>query len=178
MDPTQKSDPGESSSTTDNAPPEPPLSPTSPVSPPYWRSEDSEEQRNLAASFRAKISTGLGPGRILLEDNTEEDSESSRACWARSAQIQDYVIVGKSTGVGALGSYVVFRCTVETHNASSDSFVWYANEDYQGSVITLNKRYSEFEALRENLVQSFPLAQKALPKLPPKSVLSMSLTGR
>lgn len=55
---------------------------------------------------------------IRLEDNTQEDSEQYRACWARSAKIPEWTVIGSAGKVRSLGSYVVFNCDVETANVS------------------------------------------------------------
>jgi hypothetical protein len=95
-----------------------PLSPALPVSPPYWHVEDADQQRDISASLRAGLSRPAG-GRIVLEDHTDEGSDQSRACWAKFARIEESVVIGSTSGVGALGSYVVFNCAVETANVSS-----------------------------------------------------------
>ena len=51
------------------------------------------------------------PSPILLEDHSEEDHELSQSCWAKSAKIDEYVLVSGPTGIGA---YVVWHCTVKT----------------------------------------------------------------
>ena len=48
---------------------------------------------------------------ILLEDHSEESNVLSQGCWAKSATIDEYVLVTGPTGIGA---YVVWHCTVET----------------------------------------------------------------
>ncbi|KAF2754196.1 PX-domain-containing protein [Pseudovirgaria hyperparasitica] len=115
------------------------------IIPPYW----GAHRRTTS-----QISTDNGQ-TIRLEDNTEENSESSRALWAKHVTIDDYVVVdGNLPGVGA---YVVWNCIVET---------------LDGGPMTIRKRYSEFDDLRKKLVQTFPLAEAALPEMPPKSVIS------
>lgn len=56
-------------------------------------------------------------GTIRLEDHTEESSETYNSVWARSVTIDDFTVVGAGVGP-ALGSYVVWNCTVETLNVS------------------------------------------------------------
>lgn len=51
------------------------------------------------------------PHPILLEDHSEEDHELSQGCWAKSATVDEYVLVSGPTGIGA---YVVWHCTVQT----------------------------------------------------------------
>jgi len=60
---------------------------------------------------------------IDLVDQSDEDHEIGRACWASDVSVDDYVVVGGSTGIGA---YVVWNCTVET---------------FKGGSITLRKRF-------------------------------------
>ena len=42
----------------------------------------------------------------------------------------------------------------------------------QGSPMRIRKRYSEFDDLREKLLQTFPRSTAAMPPLPTKSVIS------
>ena len=42
----------------------------------------------------------------------------------------------------------------------------------QGSYMNIRKRYSEFDDFRVQLVSSFPNFEKAVPDLPPKSLIS------
>ncbi|KAL1841585.1 hypothetical protein VTJ49DRAFT_6895 [Mycothermus thermophilus] len=133
--------------------------------------------RNGISGTRARpISTAsaesvLPPGAITLQDNEREDSDEdepgrrsnsselygrdrNRACWARSVQVTDYVMVnGSTTNIGA---FVVWNIRVET---------------LSGTRINIRKRYSEFDDLRRKLVQTFPSFEAAVPALPPKSVL-------
>ncbi|KAL2270860.1 hypothetical protein VTJ83DRAFT_231 [Remersonia thermophila] len=117
----------------------------------------------------------LPPGAITLRDNERDESDDdddddvpgrrsssselygrdrNRACWARSVQVKDYVMVnGSTTNIGA---FVVWNIRVET---------------LSGSRINICKRYSEFDDLRRKLVQTFPNFEAAVPALPPKSVL-------
>ncbi|KAH0291189.1 PX-domain-containing protein, partial [Aureobasidium sp. EXF-3399] len=91
---------------------------------------------------------------IDLVDQSDEDHEIGRACWASDVSVDDYVVVGGSTGIGA---YVVWNCTIET---------------FKGGSITLRKRYSEFDTLRQHLVRAFPLSEASIPELPRKSLVS------
>ncbi|GAD94152.1 IQ calmodulin-binding motif protein [Paecilomyces variotii No. 5] len=85
-----------------------------------------------------------GAAAITLEDHTEDPgAETSRGLWAKSVTIDDYVVVQGKTGVGA----------------------------YVGGPMVLRLRYSEFDDLRQKLLQAFPNSKHALPPLPPKSVL-------
>ncbi|KIW04072.1 uncharacterized protein PV09_04889 [Verruconis gallopava] len=120
------------------------------VSPPYWQT------RARGDSLLSEVDTKRCSGPIRLRDNTEEESDLSNACWARSARIDDYVIVSGSVSKAGLGSYVVWNCTVETLNGGS---------------FKIRRRYSEFDRLRNNLVKTFPHAGAALPEIPPKSLV-------
>lgn len=67
----------------------------------------------------------LPPGAITLQDNEYDDGpdgsnvygrDRNRACWARSVEVKDYVIVnGSTTNIGA---FVVWNIRVETLNVS------------------------------------------------------------
>lgn len=70
--------------------------------PPYWQYQRGTSQ----ASVRSAL-----PAPITLEDHTSEPSEQTKALWAKSVHIDDYVVVaGTRAGVGA---YVVYNCTIE-----------------------------------------------------------------
>ncbi|OQE00188.1 hypothetical protein PENVUL_c056G06798 [Penicillium vulpinum] len=121
--------------------------PVSVVVPPYWRRHEHNPSHASQSSLRAAA-------RITLEDHTADpNSETSRGLWASSVSIDDHVVVRGMTGVG---SYVVWNCTVQT---------------LDGGPIIVRMRYSEFDDLRQRLVDSFPHARSALPALPPKSVI-------
>ncbi|TEA11225.1 PX domain-containing protein YPT35 [Colletotrichum sidae] len=125
-------------------------SPASVTSPPYWMNHHQRSVSNMSAE------SVLPAGAITMHDNEAgEENERSRACWAKSVGIADYVIVnGSTTNIGA---FVVWNIRVET---------------LQGSFMNIRKRYSEFDDLREKLVKSFPNFEAAVPPLPPKSVIS------
>ncbi|KEQ91299.1 hypothetical protein AUEXF2481DRAFT_44293 [Aureobasidium subglaciale EXF-2481] len=91
---------------------------------------------------------------IDLVDQSDEDHEIGRVCWASDVSVDDYVVVSGPTGIGA---YVVWNFTIET---------------FKGGSITLRKRYSEFDTLRQNLVRAFPLSEASIPELPRKSLVS------
>ncbi|KAI0533691.1 PX domain-containing protein [Xylaria digitata] len=132
----------------------------SPVaSPPYWTARGSQDyplghgRTVSSASVDSLIPAGLG---ITLRDN-ENSSTDDRgdACWAKSVEVTDYVIVnGSATNIGA---FVVWNIRVET---------------LSGSYINIRKRYSEFEDLRWRLMRTFPGFEAAVPELPPKSIIS------
>ncbi|KAK1755085.1 Phox homologous domain-containing protein [Echria macrotheca] len=121
--------------------------------------------RRLASNMSAE--SVAAPGAITLQDNECEDGDGSnggndyggrdrnRACWARSVQVRDYVVVnGSTTNIGA---FVVWNIRVETLN---------------GSHMNIRKRYSEFDDLRRRLVQTFPGFDAAVPELPPKNFIA------
>jgi hypothetical protein len=130
-----------------------PVSGSSPITtPPYWYGETRHGRTVSNASYQ---SIGYQrPAQILLEDHSEEDNVLSQSCWAKSATIDEYVLVSGPTGIGA---YVVWHCTVET---------------LKGGDMTIRKRYSEFDQLRADLVRAFPHAEAMIPQLPRKSVVS------
>jgi hypothetical protein len=91
------------------------MSPTI-TSPPYWMTRGpSREPSNVSAEDL--------PGFITLQDNERDDGpggsnvygrDRNRACWARSVQVRDHVLVnGSPTNIGA---FVVWNIRVETLN--------------------------------------------------------------
>jgi hypothetical protein len=83
-----------------------------PLSPPYWHMRlrsDSSLSSNPATSQKRRS------GTIRLEDHTEESAEQYKAVWAKSVSVDDFTVVGAGVGP-AMGSYVVWSCTVETLN--------------------------------------------------------------
>jgi hypothetical protein len=95
----------------------------SPISsPPYW----------LHAHHRAASTTSvesvLPAGAITLQDNEYDDGpngsnvygrDRNRACWAKSVEVTDYVVVnGSATNIGA---FVVWNIRVETLSVSISS---------------------------------------------------------
>ncbi|GAB7344588.1 hypothetical protein MBLNU457_3083t2 [Dothideomycetes sp. NU457] len=117
--------------------------------PPFWN-----KHGRSASSVSYQSISHLRPPNITLEDHSDEDDESGRACWAKHAAVDSWVVISGATGIGA---YVVWNCTVETIN---------------GAPLTIRKRYSEFDHLRNNLVQAFPHVAASIPELPRKSVVS------
>ena len=117
------------------------------VSPPFWNSHG----RSISNVSYQSIHLNIAP--ITLEDHSEEYDEQGKACWARNATVDDYVVVSGPTGIGA---YIVWSCTVET---------------LKGGPFTIRKRYSEFDELRINLVRAFPHSAASIPELPRKSVI-------
>ncbi|ROT34979.1 Phox-like protein [Sodiomyces alkalinus F11] len=126
-----------------------PASATAP--PPYWSRSSSSNPHRRSPSNISNISTesSFPAGAITMRDNEASDQdERNKACWAKSVEITDYVVVnGSTTGIGAF-------------------VVW------NGSFMNIRKRYSEFDELRHRLVMTFPNFSAAVPPLPPKSVIS------
>ncbi|KAK2048172.1 PX domain-containing protein [Colletotrichum somersetense] len=127
-------------------------SPSPVTSPPYWLGH-GHRQRSVSNMSAESV---LPDGAITMHDNEASDVNGrNRACWAKSVEITDYVVVnGSATNIGA---FVVWNIRVET---------------LQGSYMNIRKRYSEFDDLRERLVKTFPNFEAAVPTLPPKSVIS------
>ena len=156
--------------------PSPVVTPSSAVTtPPYWTSSSRTHQRNTSS-----VSVdSLPAGAITLRDNENmEGDDRNNACWAKSVEIVDYIVVnGSTTNIGA---FVVWIIRVETLTvgvtgsiASSrrtgiDADTWPA----QGSYMNIRKRYSEFDEFRGRLILSFPNFEATIPPLPPKSVIS------
>ncbi|KAI0433898.1 PX domain-containing protein [Xylaria sp. FL1042] len=142
---------------TGNANQSPVVSPI--ASPPYWPARSSQDHpsghgRNVStASADSLIAAGLG---ITLQDNENSSfDDRGAACWAKSVEVTDYVIVnGSTTNIGA---FVVWNIRVET---------------LTGSYMNIRKRYSEFDDLRWRLMRTFPGFEAAVPELPPKSLIS------
>ena len=63
------------------------------------------------------------------------------------------------------------RCGSLKTQWHSKFFIWIALISAQGGVMTLRKRYSEFDRLRKCLGRTFPDSKGSLPALPPKSVV-------
>lgn len=76
---------------------------------PYWTATTRQARSSSNVSYD---STGWRKaGQILLEDHSEESHDLSQGCWAKSAIIDDYVLVSGASGMGA---YIVWHCTVKT----------------------------------------------------------------
>ncbi|KAG9231854.1 sorting nexin-like protein [Amylocarpus encephaloides] len=118
------------------------------TSPPYWVRSHQRSFSNISVD-------SIPDGGITLQDNTDGTDSKNEACWAKSVDIEGYVIVnGNRTGIGA---FVVWNIKVDT---------------LRGGTMRIRKRYSEFDDLREKLMQTFPNSEGALPPMPPKSVIS------
>ena len=159
-------------------------SPSSVTSPPYWSSH--ADHRAVKRLSTMSTESALPPGAITLQDNEYDDGpdgsnafgrDRNRACWAKSVEVRDYVVVnGSKTNIGA---FAVWNIRVETLNVRPchrrkfwkwDS--WLINSSSQGSRMDIRKRYSEFDDLRRRLIMTFPNFEAAVPALPPKSVIS------
>lgn len=78
--------------------------------PPFWN-----KHGRSASSVSYQSISHLRPPNIVLEDHSDEDDESGRACWAKHAAVDSWVVISGATGIGA---YVVWNCTVETINGA------------------------------------------------------------
>ena len=107
----------------------------------------------------------LSRGPIALHDNVVEDDdeeEDNHASWAKSVSVTDPRVIRTSGDAKArMGpGYVVWLCRIEPQVAAA-------------APIEVYRRYSEFEGLREELCMAIPqLAQRTIPRLPPKSLVS------
>ncbi|KAK2073746.1 hypothetical protein P8C59_007998 [Phyllachora maydis] len=144
-------------------------SPASVSSPPYWQHTHNQVGGGWNGSSLSVDS--VLPGAIMLQDNEQAEGEGgvsddareagagpgasyardrNRACWARSVEVTDSVLVnGSTTNIGAF-------------------VVW----NIRGSDMNIRKRYSSFDDFRKQLIQTFPSFEAAVPDLPPKSLVS------
>jgi len=122
---------------------------TSPISsPPYWVQSHQRRISNISVET-------IADGAITLQDNTDGEDTKNKACWAKNVYIEDFIIInGSRTNIGA---FVTWNITVET---------------LQGGSLRIRKRYSEFDDLKEQLLQTFPNSRASMPPLPPKSLIS------
>ncbi|CCU81436.1 PX domain-containing protein [Blumeria hordei DH14] len=116
-------------------------------SPSYWI-KPSQRPLSIASVDSADYA-------ITLRDNTKGDSSKQKICWAKSAHIENHVII--SDNRTDIGAFVVWKITVEM---------------MQGGKMYITKRYSEFDRLRQDLVRAYPYFRAAMPTLPRKSVIS------
>ncbi|KAL6852023.1 Phox homologous domain-containing protein [Trichoderma novae-zelandiae] len=115
--------------------------------PPYWPHAFSHQRSVSNVSAESILP-------ITLRDNDNSDDDRNSACWAKSVEITDYIVVnGSNTNIGA---FVVWNVRVET---------------LSGSYMNIRKRYSEFDDFRQKLTSSFPNFKAAVPELPPKSAI-------
>ncbi|RYP12157.1 hypothetical protein DL765_007456 [Monosporascus sp. GIB2] len=143
----------ETSSNAPGAAPDSPIASPAMTSPPYWMHHSGpRHDRSVSNASVESIPTG---GITLRDNEASSVDERGSACWARSVQVTDYVVVnGSATSVGA---FVVYNIRVETLN---------------GSYMNIRKRYSEFDDFRWRLIRTFPGFEAAVPELPPKSIIS------
>ena len=113
----QQAGAGTGTETSSNAPgaaPDSPVASPAMTSPPYWMHHNGpRHDRSVSNASAESIPTGC----ITLRDNeTSSVDERGSACWARSVQVTDYVVVnGSATSVGA---FVVYNIRVETLSVS------------------------------------------------------------
>ena len=149
---------------------------------PLWWTTRPTTRHTRSTSTASQLTIprrGAGATAIALEDHSEDDSSQSRSysCWARSVTVDAHHVVSGNSPLPALsfhhpsssssstaaagplpiGAYVVWHCTIRT---------------LAGGELALRKRYSEFDALRADLVRCFPHAANMIPPLPRKSVVS------
>jgi hypothetical protein len=84
------------------------LSPSSITIPPYWVKSNTHQRTPSNIS-----NDSLPQGAITLRDNeSSEDNDRNNACWAKSVEIIDHIVInGSATNVGA---FVVWIIRVET----------------------------------------------------------------
>jgi len=103
---------------------------TSPVTspettPPYWV---QSHQRSFSNISIESVTAG-----ITLQDNTDGADAKNSACWAKSAYIEDYVLVNeRRTGIGA---FVVWNITVETLRVR----LFFSHYGLQSKMLTQNR---------------------------------------
>ncbi|KAI6891637.1 hypothetical protein D0869_05687 [Hortaea werneckii] len=156
--------------------------PQAAISPPFW----NPHARTLSSASYHSLddrAAAAGPHPISLEDHTTDTAAHppSESCWAQSVTIDSYTILTGPTGIGA---YVVWSCSISvlpqtssTGNATSSTnnnqrSSSSSHPNHHDAILHLRKRYSEFDALRTNLVRSFPHAEAMIPDLPRKSFVS------
>lgn len=147
--------------------------PQAAISPPFW----NPHARTLSSASYHSLDdrAAAGPHPISLEDHTTDTAAHppSESCWAQSVTIDSYTILTGPTGIGA---YVVWSCSIsvlpQTNTTSSTTNHRSSSNPNHNTILHLRKRYSEFDALRTNLVRSFPHAEAMIPALPRKSVVS------
>lgn len=135
------------------------------VVPPYWQRHQRGE--SLISNDSHRLSNPF----IRLVDNTDEPSEQSKGLWAKSAQIDQHVVV-RGTAPG-IGDYVVWTCKVETLNGGTIILRkrYHSHLQLPVEILLSRSRYSEFDKLRRNLVKTFPRSEASIPPLPRKSVV-------
>lgn len=99
----------------------------SPVtSPPYWMNYNTTntntDNHNGSSSYHSRSISNtsvesIPTGGITLRDNENSSlDERGSACWAKSVQVVDYMVV--NGGATSVGAFVVYNIRVETLNVS------------------------------------------------------------
>ncbi|KAI6877901.1 hypothetical protein KC363_g5271 [Hortaea werneckii] len=152
----------------------PEAEPQAAISPPFW----TPHARTISSASYHSLDHATAPHPISLEDHTTDTAPHhiSQSCWAQSVTIDSYTILTGPTGIGA---YVVWSCRISVLPQTPTTDPTDATDPTSGSsshphyaILPLRKRYSEFDALRTNLVRAFPHAEAMIPPLPRKSVVS------
>lgn len=96
--------------------------------PPYW-TNNAPAHAHARSVSNTSVESFLPAGAITLQDNEYDDGpggsnvygrDRNRACWAKSVQVTDFVIVnGSATNIGA---FVVWNIKVETLNVSDPDY--------------------------------------------------------
>lgn len=156
---------------------------------------DDDEEQNSGAAHHQNNNGEPQRLRTSEETRTSYGRDRNKACWAKSVEVTNYVIVnGSATNIGAFVVWnirvqtlsvsvhpgVVFQVCqghvkrIETGTSTIRSYVANSRVDsnLQGPYMNIRKRYSEFDDFRHRLVQSFPNFEAAVPVLPPKSVIA------
>jgi hypothetical protein len=168
-DGVRSSEDSRAADTASSASPIVPSLPAASSPPPYWLNPPAGHQRTAS---NASAESMPAPGGITMLDNDGDDR--NEACWARSVEITDYVVVNSSaTNIGA---FVVYNIRVETLSVRAWAVelvlrLLARTDKTQGSHMNIRKRYSEFDDFRNRLIYTFPRFEAAVPALPPKSVL-------
>ncbi|CAM9011415.1 unnamed protein product [Wickerhamomyces anomalus] len=116
----------------------------------------------------------LPPVPIQMVDNEEEGEECTNNEHEAANQQHSQAINNGNTSKQHLHTWAsdvrIGDCTIVTGSGAGQKFaVWSINiETSKGGHIHLLKRYSEFDELRNKLVQSYPDHITEIPKLPPK----------
>lgn len=113
------------------------LSPSSTTStiPPYWHTPKAHQRSSSSVS-----ADSLPVGAITLQDNEEnDDNERNNACWAKSVEIVDYIIVnGSATNIGA---FVVWIIRVETLTVGAAPIQELSNAPATFKTLTVSRGY-------------------------------------
>lgn len=92
-------------------------SPSSITSPVYWQSGNNSERRASPSLSDTSVESVPAGGGITMRDNEISDRDGrNKACWAKSVEITDYVVVNGSAA--NIGAFVVWNIRVETLQVS------------------------------------------------------------